>query len=195
MQIISCKVDTLAPKCCKHAAKERLKVQSVANTIQLQEWFPKCCKHQYEICDLSSKMLGANKNKHIRRKNVTVFIFSYHEGLIRPQHAVLLTCYRKAFWLVARWFWPSWKFWRVVWPAVCFAMVSGSHLVHTTELPCAWHAWSILVLTIFVGLVNNRCSQHLEVAGGINWQDSNCSIAIRCTPLQLPWICHSLPVE
>lgn len=87
MQMISCKVDTLAPKCCKHAAKERLKVQSVANTIQLQEWFPKCCKHQYEIwyiyilCDLSSKMLGANKNKHIRRKIVTVFIFSYHEGL------------------------------------------------------------------------------------------------------------------
>ena len=155
---------------------------------------PKCCKYN-PIAGVISKMLGANKNKHIRRKNVTVFIFSYHEGLIRPQHAVLLTCYRKAFWLVARWFWPSWKFWRVVWPAVCFAMVSGSHLVHTTELPCAWHAWSILVLTIFVGLVNNRCSQHLEVAGGINWQDSNCSIAIRCIPLQLPWICHSLPVE
>ena len=43
-----------------------------------------------------------------------------------PHHPQAPT--RKAFWLVVPWFWPFWKFLKVDWLAVCFAMASGSHL-------------------------------------------------------------------
>ena len=131
---------------------------------------PKCCKHHIQRKWFKSQDAGKSKIKNTSQQKSHDCCFFPSLIPLRPQHAVVsffTTCKaRKAFWPVAHWFWPSWKFWRVVWPAACFAMVSGSHLVHKAGLPCACKHEAYL-FSLFCGAVNKRC-QHLEVAGGIN---------------------------